>query len=618
MFTLATRWASVNQVSFGVGAAVFFAPLLSQAWSAESTSIDDPVRAALEAEAEGRLIDRTLLASEIGTVQDPESARWHAGQVCVDGVWLKIDQLSEARITPVLERYRQQRGEEVLDADGHRRVAAWADLNGLKTHADAHWQGALAENPNDRIVRSRLGYERVGDEWLTKQEIRQAEVLRKDRARQTRAWIPKMKAWANSLLGTDAKRKIKTIEAIGSVDDPSAIDALQLTALQLPGEVASPFVDAIRGIRCNQSCNALAEIAIADPGSKRGRAAIEGLKDYRMEFYVPKLIRSLSSDIRLRYQVFSRPNGDEILRLVKSRDLQNVNQIEVIDRVVQAKRVPLVRFSEHTGQAQGPGRRRVIFQASFGNPVAGDIARQDAMQELERARLWNESNNLMKPTAETRTLDVLQAVVSEEVGETAADWWGWWDRYNERVRSGDKPYEVRYDEDRQNTVYTQPFIARVWRSHSCLTAGTRVQTEFGAKPIETIQAGDLVLSQDVRTGELALKPVLATTHRPTAKTLRFVTAGGPIETTLGHYWWVAGKGWLRSKELTDGMVLHHATGTTQIEAIEASKPAESYNLVVADFHTYFVGPERILSYDVTDLSPTLQVVPGLPVDLAAN
>ena len=33
--------------------------------------------------------------------------------------------------------------------------------------------------------------------------------------------------------------------------------------------------------------------------------------------------------------------------------------------------------------------------------------------------------------------------------------------------------------------------------------------------------------------------------------------------------------------------------------------------VVADFNTYFVGPEKILAHDVTERKPTRTIVPGL-------
>jgi hypothetical protein len=51
--------------------------------------------------------------------------------------------------------------------------------------------------------------------------------------------------------------------------------------------------------------------------------------------------------------------------------------------------------------------------------------------------------------------------------------------------------------------------------------------------------------------------------------------------------------------------------TVLIEAVEPGNHEQTYNLVVADFHTYFAGADRALSHDNTIRQPTDRVVPGL-------
>ena len=53
------------------------------------------------------------------------------------------------------------------------------------------------------------------------------------------------------------------------------------------------------------------------------------------------------------------------------------------------------------------------------------------------------------------------------------------------------------------------------------------------------------------------------------------------------------------------------TGTTPIDSVGPAGEGLAYNLVVADFHTYFVGGARILSHDNTIRRPTSAIVPGL-------
>lgn len=100
-----------------------------------------------------------------------------------------------------------------------------------------------------------------------------------------------------------------------------------------------------------------------------------------------------------------------------------------------------------------------------------------------------------------------------------------------------------------------------FRVHECLVYGKNaVQTQSGSRPIESIQVGDLVLSQNVESGELCLKPVIKTTIRPPMLTLCMVTEAGEIQATAGHRWFVSSKGWLMTKELQPDMLLHNASG----------------------------------------------------------
>ncbi|WP_345684599.1 polymorphic toxin-type HINT domain-containing protein [Novipirellula caenicola] len=614
------RCASVKQFAWRLGLLLGGVLLSGSAGAAELETSSDPVRAALEAEAKGQLTDRTALME---LSQNPDAARWHAGQVFVDGQWVGLDQLNAERLTLRLRQYVQQRGEGDLDIEAHRHLARWAETNQLDAQARAHWQGVVALNPDDRAARAKLGQQLVNGQWLSKDEIREAKRQSKELAKQAKTWLPKVKQWVAAISGSDAKGKLKTLEELRQLEDPSAVYALKLAALQLPDDLAFPFVEAIKNGRSRQACNALTEIAVKDPASKSGQAAIAGLKEYRMAFYVPSLLESLSGDIVLRHQTFTRPNGEEVLRIVKSRELQDVEQVAIVDNVVQANTRVVITDQLSQANALRTNARISIVDLNVGkNAVASQALQRDIQRQSDQARRETAEQNREKARNESRVYEVLQAVSGEGMERNAVAWWDWWDRYNEAMDYGaeNKRYDVKYDQDRRNTVYTMQFSQLVaLRTCECLIAGTQVQTECGPKSVESIRTGDLVLSQDVETGELALKPVLQTTKRPPAKTMRFATAGGEIQSTLGHYWWVAGQGWLRTKELEVGMILRHATGTSKIESIElVDEPVETFNLIVADNHTYFVGPERVLSNDATDLRPTLKVVPGLPVSSLAS
>jgi hypothetical protein len=141
-----------------------------------------------------------------------------------------------------------------------------------------------------------------------------------------------------------------------------------------------------------------------------------------------------------------------------------------------------------------------------------------------------------------------------------------------------------------------------------------VWTAKGPLAIEQIRVGDLVLSQHAETGELAYKPVLRTTVRPSGKLIRIQAAGEELQTSGGHLFWVAGQGWTKSRNIQSGQILHTVSGPAYVSFVESGSEAETYNLVVADFNTYFVGDAKMLSHDNTVRTPTRAIVPGLSAD----
>jgi hypothetical protein len=60
-----------------------------------------------------------------------------------------------------------------------------------------------------------------------------------------------------------------------------------------------------------------------------------------------------------------------------------------------------------------------------------------------------------------------------------------------------------------------------------------------------------------------------------------------------------------------GMELHGVAGTVRVISVDEDREEQTYNLIVADFNTYFVGDAKVLCHDNTVREPTNAVVPGL-------
>lgn len=131
----------------------------------------------------------------------------------------------------------------------------------------------------------------------------------------------------------------------------------------------------------------------------------------------------------------------------------------------------------------------------------------------------------------------------------------------------------------------------------CFVAGTLVTTEDGQKPIEEIQVGDRVLSENELTGEVAIKTVTETYVNETDELVHIGVNGETISATPTHPFYVDKLGWTLARSLRAGDVLVLSNGElvtvefVQHEILES--PIKVYNFEVEDFHTYFVGENGV-------------------------
>ena len=131
-----------------------------------------------------------------------------------------------------------------------------------------------------------------------------------------------------------------------------------------------------------------------------------------------------------------------------------------------------------------------------------------------------------------------------------------------------------------------------------------ILTEEGAKAIEEILAGDLVLSWDEETGEVKARPVLKTYVNETEELVHIRTAVEEIVSTPGHRFYSPVRGWTSAIDLRAGDILVLVNGEyvvveqVQHEILEA--PVKVYNFNVAECHTYYVTASGVLVHNSCD------------------
>jgi hypothetical protein len=608
--------------------------------------VRQPIEVVLAGESQGAPVDRLAALAPLKETSSTSSAtndqditakatHWHSGDIAREGEWAPIAALDPEKLDSADRQYLKNRGENALDIEGHRKLARWSKSKGLTNRAKSHWFGVLEFDNSDIEARQELGFTLIGNRWISPQEVSTAVAKSKSTIESLRQWMPKVREWTSSIEGKDTKKRLKAIQNLREVNDPRVIPALDIAIWQVTSDSALHFIQAIRRFQTREACVSLAGIALNEPSSEVGLAALEALREYPLEYYVPDLLDLMCTEIELKNQVVTRNNGEMVLQLVQSREMRDHYEATQLDKVLTVNQ-SLPRSAIGLNQAErlinqslnSPRNRALVFgqvqsmtDGAVVNNVASSIASEEATRIAAKARADTNASNDSVRAAQRNIATVLRAVTNQQLDDQPASWWAWWDKYEEGYNLGPKYVDSSYTEDRSSIVYQAQeahalsYIPPVRRCE-CLVLGTQIQTEVGLKSVESIRVGDSVVAQNIETGELHLQPILRTTVRPPANTREMILAGGEtIRSTLGHPWWVIGNGWVKTKDLKPGMALRTSTGFAKIDELKDADAIETYNLVVDSDHTYFVGQSRILSFDATELIPTFQKAPGLPAEV---
>ena len=137
---------------------------------------------------------------------------------------------------------------------------------------------------------------------------------------------------------------------------------------------------------------------------------------------------------------------------------------------------------------------------------------------------------------------------------------------------------------------------------ACFVAGTLVATACGLRAIETIRAGDMVLSANAETMETGYKPVVETYVRKVDKLVHLTVDGEEIITTVDHPFYVNEQGFVHAVDLCIGSELVDSAGSIRkVERIFREKlldeTCDVYNFKVDEWHTYFVGDNNVLVHN---------------------
>ena len=567
-----------------------------------------------------------------------EIARWQLGQVQLDGKWVTVEEAQRrAAADPLQAEYRQRRAAAGPSVRDQLALARWCRDNKLGDEAELHWAVVLSLDPTNkealRAVDMLWKDGRLVNRNETAQQKQQAQAAKNAAKR----WEPIIAKWRRAVARPRcagprrrARRNSRHHAARCDSFDRSrhTRPRCERHASTRKSACRSPWRSWTRSKKCasQAATESLLRHAVLSPGNKARNSAIEKLKARDPHDFVPMLLSGLAMPIESSYNVTTDADGgvrySHTLYREGAESDWSLDVHKGIDQQNLGGRTTL--YDVFTGQAEvGPLAESSVVvaakKAAVASAAQNRYGQTAAATETEVARA-----NQVAEELNSRAIPVLAATTGKDFGDNPKAWWDWWIGQN-GYEAGERPVDQHYDSEYDHYYYGFPRVSEYSSAPApsigssgtgggrceCFAKGTLVWTKTGQLPIETVELGDFVLSQNVNTGELKYKPVLGKTIRPPSPMLRIAIENEQLVTTLGHPFWVPGTGWRMAKELGDDAKLHGTTGVTRLKSVEAApmpRPITSSSPISTPISSARRG---VLVHDNTPRRPTQAMVPGL-------
>lgn len=565
------------------------------------------IKEALDAEAAGDFEKRKRLLTQVADQDDSAIAKWHSGHLTNgnDSFETVADSTEGNGKNHKLAKYRKQRTKMPPNAAGHWQMAAWCLDNKLYPQARAHLNRVIDFEPDHIAARQALGFQRVGNEWISPEEIELLAKRSQRKSESIRSFGKQIAKLAKKLKSPRSHVQDEAVAKLMAIKDPSAVGAVENSLASMDVDTSIIAIDWMNQVDTVDSSHVMVRYGLLHPSEMVRQYATSKLASRPFHDFVPELLAMVSSPIRSSLEVTYHPSGF----LLGYRHSFFKEGFEDKDTLVVNQRNMLQLPNSVT-------RRRVAPSAADPNSqminiefrrLSNQVKQQAEADVAQRAEMVKRENDQIR-TRNKRIAELLAAATELPFTEEPSEMWQWWDEYNETGYQEFKPERYTSTNFTSYNRIVEPNI-RI-PSCECFVAGTEVMTELGLQPIETIVAGDRVLSRNLTTGELEWKPVLQQTVRPASSTVTVATGEDSFHCTGGHLFWVSGKGWRKASELEKGDVLHGAEQPSRVNVVQNDESLETYNLRVADHNNYFVGNTMVLTHDVTPRQPNRQQVPG--------
>ncbi len=625
---------------------------------------DAQVDLALWCERRGLTAERVKHLS-LAVLRNPDHpvARGLLGMVAYGGRWMTPAEVRDAvqgdpEARAAMGEYLQRRAATADTADAQARLARWCDERGLADQATAHYKAVVRLDPSREAVWKKLGYKKSHGQWLRTEDIAAEKAAAERRDRAEKHWRPILEKHRHALLGKDAEKRRLAVAELEQITDPSAVAVIHDVFVRPDIRLQLEAVEILARIDGSDASLALASLAVSSPFPEVRGSAAEILRRRDPREFLGALIDLVRKPFRYQvkridgsnsrgtlfvegeqfniqrfYGVLFNMSPDQVPRRLFTPDVPlQTDPTGILSGVmgwggafsgnatlvgsggaspVQVPGVPGLVLKSDGGQDASAAS--LLMRSAYAEAVRRDLrlaglqaeirdrARR-AEQSLERDAAFVEDVNQQIRNVNDRVLPVIVSVSGRDFGDGADEWKTWWNDEIGYAHQSSTPAE-------KPTYYGFVEVPILPPHSACFAAGTPVRTLEGPKPIEALQVGDRVLSQNADTGAISFQPVLVVHHNPPTATLKLRFGSETIVATGIHRFWKPGKGWVMARDLKPGDTVRVLGGALALDAVEPGEVQPVYNLDVAENRDFFVGERGFLVYDFSIVQP-----PDAPFD----
>ena len=480
----------------------------------------------------------------------------------------------------------------------HARMAKWCEKVGLDPEARAHWLKVLEKSPKNADALAGIKATWRGGQLVDRGLAREADEADEQASRAALAWEKRLQL-------VERSRDKSDIEDFQQEADQHAALPVERRIAQLGNgdekrdarrrEIAAAFIEASYDLPSAKVTASLCRIGTLSTDKELAESATEALKRREQFDVMPILLSGLRAPIKSDFQV-SMQGGNAAVYQHKLRE-EGVTTDKQLDRNY-VNRINMPDYDRMNAAQQ----QEALFVARFEALKAQLRFANEAVTVEQQVATHNEAVAI----SNDRVLKTLQVVTDKDLGDSPRKWWDHWQRYSGYDVPYERPVEKQYDNNFQTTqAYLPPPTPP---RHECFVAGTPVWTRDGKQAIETLKAGDIVMARDPHRGGIVYRVVTETTVREPSPMVEVVTGDEKIQATVGHPFWVVGKGWKMAKELSEGDILSTLYGPVAVSSVNEYENAQAFNLVVEGAANYYVGESGVLVHDNTPRVPAVGLV----------